>query len=68
MRTDLFTMRVNDNERAMIAAIAKLLQRTQSDAVRLLIREAARNLQAQRDAERDAARPTLSAGVNDATR
>jgi hypothetical protein len=46
-RIDLFTLRVNDAERRMIALIAERLQRSQSDAVRLLIREAARELETQ---------------------
>jgi hypothetical protein len=46
-RIDLFTLRVNDAERRMIALIAERLQRSQSDAVRLLIREAARELEMQ---------------------
>ena len=43
-RQDFFTLRVNRDERQMLAAVAERLQRTQSDAVRLLIREAAREL------------------------
>jgi uncharacterized protein (DUF1778 family) len=43
-RIDTFTLRVNRDERRMLAAVAERLQRTQSDAVRLLIREAAREL------------------------
>ena len=46
MRNDLFTMRVNDAERKMIAALAEHLQRTQSDAVRFIIRGAAHELNA----------------------
>jgi hypothetical protein len=43
-RIDTFTFRVNTNERRMLKALAERLQRSQSDAVRLLIREAAREL------------------------
>ena len=40
----VFTFRVNQEEREMISAMAKQLQRTQSDAIRLIIREAADSL------------------------
>jgi len=43
-RNDNFGFRVNEIERAMIAGLAKRLQRSESDVVRLLIREAAREL------------------------
>ncbi len=43
-RQDTFTFRVNADERQLIAALADRLQRSQSDAVRLLIREAAHEL------------------------
>lgn len=45
-RDDAFAFRVSDEERRMIEKIAENLQRTQSDAVRLLIRGAARELEA----------------------
>ncbi|MCK4314808.1 MAG: hypothetical protein KAX24_03460 [Anaerolineae bacterium] len=38
-------MRVNSEERQMLVALAQRLQRSQSDAVRLLIREATRELE-----------------------
>ena len=47
LRTDTFAMRVNSEERHMLVALAQCLQRTQSDVVRLLIRQATRALQRQ---------------------
>ncbi len=44
MRNRTFTFVCNDDERRLISALAAYLNRTQSDAVRLLIREAAREL------------------------
>jgi len=44
VRLDTFAMRVNAEERRMLLALAKRLQRSQSDVVRLLIREAVREL------------------------
>jgi hypothetical protein len=41
-RDDTFTLRVNENERHMIAALSDKLERSQSDVLRLLVREAAR--------------------------
>ena len=46
-RQDFFTLRVNQAERRMLENLAERLQRTQSDAVRLLIREAAQQLAAE---------------------
>lgn len=43
-RDDSFTLRVNPIERQMIAAIAERLDRTESDTVRVLIHEKAREL------------------------
>jgi len=43
-RIDTFTFRVNADERRILAALADYLNRSQSDALRLLIREAAREL------------------------
>lgn len=45
IRLDTFAMRVNSEERQMLVALAQRLQRSQSDAVRLLIREATRELE-----------------------
>lgn len=45
VRLDTFAMRVNSEERQMLVALAERLQRTQSDAVRWLIREATRELE-----------------------
>lgn len=41
-RVDNFTLRVNPTERELIAAVARQLDRTESDTMRLLIREKAR--------------------------
>lgn len=43
-RDESFTLRVNFNERQLIAAVAERLDRNESDTVRLLIREKAREL------------------------
>jgi hypothetical protein len=40
-RSAVFSMRVDRTERRMIAALARRLQRSRSDAVRMVIREAA---------------------------
>ena len=45
VRLDTLAVRVNQEEREMVKGLAQRLQRTQSDAVRLLIREAARGLE-----------------------
>lgn len=44
-RIDTFTFRVSKNEKLMLASLAASLQRTQSDAIRLLIREAVNQLE-----------------------
>lgn len=46
-RTSVFTFRVDAQERLALASLATLLHRTQSDAVRLLIRVAIRNFRQQ---------------------
>lgn len=43
-RNDSFTLRVSEAERQLIAAVAKHLDRTESDAMRLLVRQKAREL------------------------
>ncbi len=43
-RVDTFTFRVNEDERQMLEQLSVNLQRSQSDAVRLLIREAVKQL------------------------
>ena len=40
-RIDTFTLRVNPEERRMIDALARRLERTQSDAIRVVLRRAA---------------------------
>lgn len=54
-RIDTFTFRVNENERRVLAALADYLNRSQSDALRVLIREAARELLTDAPAPTDAA-------------
>lgn len=44
LRTKRFTFVVNNEERALIASLANLLQRSQSDAVRLIVLKAALEL------------------------
>lgn len=39
-----FTFRINEKEQLMIARLSERLQRSQSDAIRLVIREAAKSL------------------------
>ena len=41
-RTRMFTLKVNDEEAALIRALAKKLERDQSDAVRWILRDAAK--------------------------
>jgi predicted DNA-binding protein len=48
-RLDTFAMRVSAEERQMIKALAQRLQRSQSDVVRLLVREAVQGLAATAD-------------------
>lgn len=43
-RVDNFTLRVNTTERELITAVAQQLDRTESDTMRLLVREKARQL------------------------
>jgi hypothetical protein len=45
-RGERFSFKVNDNERLAIANLAALLQRSQSDAVRLVVVAATRELSA----------------------
>lgn len=44
-RHESFTFRINKQEREMLEKLAKRLQRSQSDAVRLLVREAVQQLE-----------------------
>lgn len=43
-RETYFAFRINHDERRLLTALAERLQRSQSDTVRLIIREAAREL------------------------
>lgn len=43
-RLDTFTFRVDEEEKRLIAALSARLERNQSDAMRLLLRESARAL------------------------
>lgn len=42
MRGRIFKLRVNDEERVLIASIAREMQRSQSDALRYLIHQASK--------------------------
>lgn len=48
-REQFFTLRVNEVELRLIADLAAHLQRTQSDTIRLVVREAAKSLLPKRD-------------------
>jgi hypothetical protein len=43
-RVDNFTLRMNSDERQLITVVAQRLERTESDTVRFLLREKAREL------------------------
>ncbi len=58
-RLDRFTFLCNDEERQIVAALAERLRRSQSDAIRYLIVEAARELEASDKRAGDAARSVL---------
>lgn len=45
-RPDTFTFRINQTERGLLERLAQGLQRSQSDALRWLIREAVREMDA----------------------
>ena len=53
-RDTIFGFRVNAAERRMIKALADGFQRTESDAVRIIVREAARLLQDSADGQTEA--------------
>jgi hypothetical protein len=69
-RSDMFALRISQSERRMLKALANRLQRSQSDAVRLLIREAVSALDPADPAETNGAatnpRASLEAGERDA--
>jgi hypothetical protein len=52
-RTDQFAFQVNKKERDLIVSLAKNLQRSQSDAVRFVVTEAAKTLQDQKTNEQN---------------
>lgn len=63
-RDDNFTLRVNSVERQLIAAVAEHLDRTESDTMRLLVREKARELGVVAETQRsDAPRPEKLTGA-----
>lgn len=62
VRRDLFTFRLSKTEAQMLGELSARLERSKSDSLRLLIREAAASL-AESDGQREK-RP--AAGVNDA--
>jgi len=53
MRTLRFTFLCNKEERHLITALAETLQRSQSDALRWLVREAAKELQIEAESLKD---------------
>jgi hypothetical protein len=63
-RFERFTFLVNKDERRLIASLAEQLQRSQSDAIRFVVINAAKELQAQTQTDRG---PALQ-GVQDAAR
>jgi hypothetical protein len=59
MRSFVFTFKCNQDERQAIAALAARLQRTESDAVRWVVKEAARELLAKSsESQQPAIQPT----------
>ena len=52
-RTETFTFRVRTDERQLIADLARKLQRSRSDVIRWLIREAARELSFEDNIDKD---------------
>ena len=53
MRRLRFTLLCNEEERHLITALAETLQRSQSDALRLLVRETAKVLQIEAESLKD---------------
>ncbi len=49
VRSDFFAMRINDEDRKLIARLAAQEQRTASDAIRVLIRQAVKEERAPAD-------------------
>jgi len=45
-RSNIFTLRVNHDEKQLISTLANRLQRSQSDALRFVIREVVKELEA----------------------
>jgi hypothetical protein len=58
-RLDTFTFRVDEEEKRLIAALSVRLERNQSDAMRLLLRESARAL----GVKQPAPKPVTDKGV-----
>lgn len=52
VRSKMFTLKVNDEEAALIRALAEKLERDQSDAVRWILRDAAKRLDVLAPSER----------------
>ncbi len=53
-RLERFTFLCNEDERQIVSALAERLQRSQSDAMRLLIREAAQEMESKNQLAHDA--------------
>lgn len=62
-REDYFAMRVNPAERQLIAAVAERLERNESDTMRLLVREKARELGVIETQKSDTPRPEKLTGI-----
>lgn len=68
-RHSIFALRVNSEERELIAAVARKLQRSQSDTVRLVMRNVAHEMGiAPGDGEKQLAPGGEQQGVHDARR
>ena len=60
-RYNRFTFLVNKDERRLIATLAERLQRSQSDAVRFVVLEKARELESQKHAPQSAGGQNVAA-------
>jgi hypothetical protein len=61
MRGLAFTFKVNETERNIITALATRLQRTESDAVRWVVTNAARELGVSPDVQKSSVLPSAAA-------
>ncbi len=61
MRKDTFGMRVTDEERSLIKAVADRLQRDESDTIRLIVRNVAQELGVTVDTQNEPSEPQRQA-------